>query len=80
MPRLHRRMASATSKGSLIVSRSKLTALRQDVAACCAFGVLWGEKPTDEQIALMETHGYWRDGRLTDEGEAAAADASGYTE
>lgn len=51
---------------------------RQDVAACCALGVMLGDAPTPERIALMETHGYWTDGRLTDEGEAAAADASGF--
>lgn len=53
---------------------------QQDIAALCALSVLQGDTPAPELIRVMEAFGYWKDGRLTDEGRNAAADASGFQE
>lgn len=55
---------------------------RQDLAACVALGVLLEafKEPTPNEAKLMIEFGYWRDGHLTQAGEAAAADASGFQE
>jgi hypothetical protein len=52
-------------------------AVELDLAACAALGVMWGDDPAPEVIALMEKYGFWNGG-LTDLGVDAAADASGF--